>query len=236
MDNKNILITGGSSGIGLEIAKMFCQNNAAQLTILARNATKLEQTKRQLNQINSQCNVQTIEIDFSQPTLIKECLQKCLAFGVPDILINNVGVFKQQQFEQQDLQDLLRMFQVNVVAAYQLTQFFLPYLKKLPSAQIFNICSVASLIGLKNCSAYNVTKFALYGFGKALREELKETQIKVTNILPGATYTPAWGANLVHPERLINPTDIAQTVFSCSQLGLSSVVEDIIIRPQQGDL
>lgn len=236
MKNKNILITGGSSGIGFEIARIFCQNNAKKIFLLARNKSKLDEATLILKSLPSQTEIIPIVVDFMVQQNIDNCLKKCLEYGVPDILINNVGVFQQNKLEDQNLNELMDMIQVNVVAAYQITQFFLPFLKNLPTAQIYNICSIGSLIGLKNCSAYNLTKFALYGFGKSLRTELLNSHIKVTNILPGATLTPVWNTDFDNPERLIDPKEIAQTVYFCSQMGLTAVVEDIIIRPQHGDL
>jgi len=87
-----------------------------------------------------------------------------------------------------------------------------------------------------NGGAYTISKFALLGFSKALREEMKPYGIKVTSVMPGATWSGSWeGANYPE-ERLMPPEDVAEVILSTTRLGPSSVVEEIIIRPQLGDL
>ncbi|MEJ7684694.1 MAG: SDR family NAD(P)-dependent oxidoreductase [Segetibacter sp.] len=84
--------------------------------------------------------------------------------------------------------------------------------------------------------SYGISKFALYGFTKHLREEMKPYGIKVTAVCPGATYTSSWEESDIKPDRLLKADDVAKMVFACSQLSAAAVVEDIIIRPQLGDL
>jgi short-subunit dehydrogenase len=101
---------------------------------------------------------------------------------------------------------------------------------------IFNMCSVASKTIFPNASAYCISKFALLGFSKVLRAELKDKQIKVTSLLPGATWSNAWAGVELPKERIMQAEDIAKVVWSAYHLGDSAVVEEIILRPQLGDL
>jgi NADP-dependent 3-hydroxy acid dehydrogenase YdfG len=101
---------------------------------------------------------------------------------------------------------------------------------------IFNICSIASLKAYKNGGSYSISKFALSGFSKNLRDEMKPHGIKVTGVYPGAAYTDSWAAAGVDPKRLMEANDIADMVFAASQLSPQACVEEIILRPQLGDL
>jgi short-subunit dehydrogenase len=98
------------------------------------------------------------------------------------------------------------------------------------------MCSIASLHAYSNGGAYSVSKYALHGFSKNLREEMKPFNIKVTSVFPGAVFTDAWGNfdNSMH--RIMESNDIAEMIYAASQLSPGACVEDIVMRPQTGDL
>lgn len=101
---------------------------------------------------------------------------------------------------------------------------------------IINMCSIASLNAYANGGAYSISKFALHGFSKNLREEMKPYGIKVTSIFPGAVMSASWGDYDNSDKRIMEADDIAKMVFAASQLSVQACVEDIVIRPQLGDL
>jgi short-subunit dehydrogenase len=107
---------------------------------------------------------------------------------------------------------------------------------KQKSGHVFNVCSIASLNAYANGGAYSISKFALLGFSKNLREEMKPHGIKVTAVLPGATMSASWVGASIDPHRIMEANDIATMIFAASQLSAQAVVEDIILRPQLGDL
>ena len=125
---------------------------------------------------------------------------------------------------------------VNVYSAYHLTRAVLPTMIAAKTGHIFNICSIASLNAYANGGSYSITKFALLGFSKNLREELKPHGIKVTAASPGATLSASWDGFEIDPKRIMEAADIAKMVFAVSQLSPQAVVEDIVMRPQLGDL
>ncbi|MBL7876963.1 MAG: SDR family NAD(P)-dependent oxidoreductase, partial [Cyclobacteriaceae bacterium] len=104
------------------------------------------------------------------------------------------------------------------------------------SGHIFNICSIASIKAYPNGGSYAISKFALLGFSKVLREELKEHGIRVTAVLPGATKTASWAGSTLPDSRFIKPEDVAETIFSAYSLSPNAVVEELLIRPQLGDI
>jgi NADP-dependent 3-hydroxy acid dehydrogenase YdfG len=128
------------------------------------------------------------------------------------------------------------MLNVNLLSAYHLTRILLPSMMKRRSGHIFNISSVAGLQAYSNGGSYSISKFALAGFSKNLREEMKPYSIKVTCIYPGAVYTDSWADSGVRPDRIMKPSDIASTIVQISKLSPQAVVEDLVIRPLAGDL
>jgi short-subunit dehydrogenase len=101
---------------------------------------------------------------------------------------------------------------------------------------IFNLCSTASIMAYTNGGSYCISKFALYGLTKVLRAELREHDVRVTAVLPGATLTASWEGVNLPPERFMKSEDVAESIWSAYALSKHSVVEEILIRPQLGDL
>ncbi|MBC7721603.1 MAG: SDR family oxidoreductase, partial [Pedobacter sp.] len=121
-------------------------------------------------------------------------------------------------------------------SAYHLTRALLPKMMEQKSGSIFNICSIASLQAYANGGSYSISKYALLGFSKNLREELKPYGIKVSAVMPGATFTDSWAGSGINLERIMEANDVAKMVFAASQLSPQAVMEDIVLRPQLGDL
>ena len=131
---------------------------------------------------------------------------------------------------------LEEMIAVNLYSAYYLTRTVLPKMIEAGNGHIFNMCSIASIAAYNNGGAYSISKFALLGFSKNLREEMKPHNIKVTSILPGAAFTESWSGSGVDPKRIMEANDIAEMVYTASKLSAQACVEEILLRPQLGDL
>jgi len=123
----------------------------------------------------------------------------------------------------------------NVASAYHLTRALLPHIKN-NSGHIVNICSTASFTPYVNGGSYCISKFALLGFSKVLREELKPRGIRVTSLMPGATLTDSWTGTDLPVSRFMQASDVAQTIWDVNQLSPTSVIEELIMRPMQGDI
>ena len=126
--------------------------------------------------------------------------------------------------------------EVNLYSAYHLTRVLLPKMMATKAGHIFTLCSIASLAAYPNGGSYSISKFALLGLTKNLRRELQPYGIKVTAIIPGAAYTDSWKESGVSEERLMEADDIAKTIYHATLLSPQAVVEEIILRPQLGDL
>jgi len=128
------------------------------------------------------------------------------------------------------------MIDTNLYSAYHLSRALIPTMVAYGSGHIFNMCSIASFTAYPNGGSYSISKFALLGFSKVLREELKQKNIKVTSIMPGATWSASWAGVDLPESRLMQADDIAKIVWSALEMSPSAVIEDIVIRPQLGDL
>jgi short-subunit dehydrogenase len=230
-----VVITGASRGIGYAIAAEFAAAGA-RLLLGARNPAHLQEAAAQLTTQYPQCRVETMAADLADKAGALAFAQWCLSYGAPDIIVNNAGYFLPGSIHNEPEGQLEAMLQTNLFSAYHLTRQLLPGMMQRRSGHIFNICSIASLQAYPNGGAYSISKFALLGFSKNLREELKNTGIKVTSVMPGAVYTDSWSGSGVAPERIMEAADIGKTIYAISRLSAQAVVEEVVLRPQQGDL
>ncbi|MCC6516700.1 MAG: SDR family oxidoreductase [Chitinophagales bacterium] len=226
----NIVITGASRGIGKSIAAKFF-NNGHSVIVCSRDANKLRQ-------LQIECpSILTFVCDVSVKKEIDNFADFVLSnFKTIDVLINNAGVFIPGKITEEDDGVLEKTLQSNVYSAYYLTKKLAPTFIRQASGYIINMCSIASIMAYENGGSYSISKFALLGFSKTLREELKPYNIKVTAILPGATLTDSWQGTDLPESRFSKPEDIAELVYTITQLSEFSVVEELIIRPQLGDI
>ena len=231
----NIVITGGSKGMGKAMAEKFAsyKNN---IFICARTEKELAETAEGLNNKYNN-SVQYFAADLSKKEEVLKFASWLLNKKTEiDILINNAGLFVPGSVYNEPEGNLEQMIEVNLYSAYHLTRALLPGMIKKKSGHIFNMCSIASLKAYSNGGSYSISKFALMGFSKNLREEMKPFQIKVTAVYPGAVYTSSWEGAGFEPQRLMEANDIADLVFAASLLSPQACVEDIVIRPVLGDL
>jgi short-subunit dehydrogenase len=234
----NIIITGGSRGLGSAIAEIFAQDGKEHTLILsARNKSLLEATAASLQERYPKNKVLHFAADLTQK-------EEATGFGkwvlaqVPtvDVLVNNAGAYVPGNIGDEPDGALEEMMAINLYSAYHLTRALLPQMKEAKKGHIFNMCSIASVKAYPNGGAYSISKFALLGFSKNLREELKEHNIKVTAVMPGAVYTDSWAGSGVPESRIMEAHDIALLVYNATQLSPQATIEEIIVRPQLGDI
>lgn len=231
----NIIITGASKGIGKAIAKKFAAHGNT-LLLCARNIAALEETADTLQQQHPQSVIHFRATDLSDYDDLSAFSSWCLDKGAPDILVNNTGQYKPGSILTEPEGTLMELMEANLFSAYHLTRMIAPAMVSEKKGHIFNICSIASLQAYANGGAYSISKFALLGFSKNLREELKQHHVKVTAVIPGAVYTDSWLGSGIDPQRIIEVNDIANLIYAAAHLSPQACVEDIIIRPQTGDL
>ena len=237
----NVIITGASKGIGKAIAAAFAAEGAT-LFLCARNEVTLYNTVAELQTKYPTSTIKANAVDLSVKETAKAFGAWVLAglkdtpTGTVDILVNNAGTFSPGSTFNEEEGLLEKMMATNLYSAYHLTRALVPSMIEAKKGLIANICSIASLHAYSNGGSYSITKFALMGFGKNLREELKPHQIKVMSVYPGAVMTDSWGDFDNSTQRIMEAGDIATMILATTRLSPQAVVEDIIMRPLLGDL
>jgi len=152
------------------------------------------------------------------------------------VLINNAGAFTMAPFVETSLAQFDDMIAVNLRSAFLVTQAFLPAMLKRKSGDIFFMSSIAGLGAYPHAAAYCAAKFGVTGLAKVLRAETKDKGIRVCCVHPGATWSPSWEKSGVKPERIMPAEDIARAILDVHRLSRRTVVEEIVLRPQLGDV
>jgi short-subunit dehydrogenase len=237
--NENlIVVTGGSKGIGRAVVLRFLRAGFPVATC-ARSAADLAALTTALRADVPGAQLHTLPADLSQPADCARFAAFVLGLGLPvEVLVNNAGAFVpgRLQDEPADGSQLRQMLAVNLLSAYDVTLPLLPGFIARGGGHIFNICSTASITAYPNGGSYGIAKHALLGFTKNLREELKPAGVRVTAVLPGPTLTASWAGVALPKERFVQAEDVAEAVFGTYSLSPHAVVEELVIRPQLGDL
>lgn len=233
-----IVITGASRGLGKAIAEKFADDKQGHtLFLCAKNPEALQMMGKELQGRFPRTNILVKPYDLSS----KEEVKKFAAWILDqtdkiDVLVNNAGIFIPGNVHDEAEGTLEKLIELNLYSPYHLTRLLLPTMIKQKSGHIFNICSIASLQAYPNGGAYSISKYALAGFSANLRNEMKPHGIKVTAVYPGAAYTDSWKSSGVDPKRIMQADDIAKMIYAATELSPQACVEDIVVRPQLGDL
>lgn len=232
----NAIVTGATQGIGIVIAEKLLAEGFS-VAICSRNTQKLTELQEVWSKKYPDVSLLTHAADLSVKSEVIAFARLALSeFREIDLLVNNAGSFLPGTIAEEADGLLEKMIGINLYSAYHLTREVLPVMKKKKSGHIFNICSIASLRAYPNGGSYGISKYALMGFSENLREELKEHQVKVTAICPGATYTPSWEGSGVEPARIMEANDVVKMLWSAYNLSPQANVENIVMRPVKGDL
>ena len=232
----NAVITGASRGIGKALAHMFALHGY-NLWLCSKTEEHLLQAIEELKTAYPAVTVDGKAMDLGKKDAARLFGEWVLANAdTVDVLVNNTGTFIQGNVSDEPDGALETMLDVNLFSAYHTTRAILPRMQAQRSGHIFTICSIASLAAYPGGGAYGISKYALLGFTRNLRSELKEQGIKVTAVIPGAVYTDSWKGSGVSEDRIMETGDLAKMIFAATQLSPQAVVEDIVLRPQLGDL
>ena len=233
---KSILISGGTKGIGLAIARVFAEREF-DVCVCARTKTDLDAMSELWAREYPRSRLYAHPCDVGKKSELLEFADWAKAnLGSLDVLVNNAGIFLPGKVSEESDGVLETLMEINLYSAYHLTRALLSLMAPRRSGHIFNMCSVASIAAYPNGGSYSISKFALLGFSKVLREELKPLGLKVSAILPGATWSDSWAGFEAEESRLMQASDVARSIWAAYDLSDSAVVEEIILRPQLGDL
>ena len=236
MKHPVILITGASQGIGAAIAKTFAKEvKGVRLALVARKVAGLQATAKACAKLGAKAEVFECDVSNAESVaLMAGAVSR--SFGPVDVLINNAGAFTMAPFVETKVDEFDRMIAVNLRSAFLVTQAFLPAMLKRKHGDIFFLSSIAGLGAYPNAAAYCAAKFGVTGLAKVLRAETKAHGVRVCCVHPGATWSPSWEKSGVKPERIMPAEDIARAILDVYRLSRRTVVEEIVLRPQLGDL
>ncbi|MEX2511283.1 MAG: SDR family oxidoreductase [Cyclobacteriaceae bacterium] len=232
---KSILVTGGTKGIGRAIIYRFAAEGFDIFTC-SRNEKELLALKSSVESDFPAVQLQGMKADLSSKKETKAFADFVKKKAMPEVLVNNTGIFLPGSIHSEPEENFELTMQTNLFSAYYLTRAFTDDFMRRKSGHIFSIGSIAGLTAYANGGSYAISKWAMLGFTKCLRQELLPHGIKVTSVLPGATFTASWEGAGIPEERFMTSEDVAETVWSAYNLSPRSVVEEIVIRPQLGDI
>lgn len=217
---KNVVITGGSSGIGKSLAKILT-GFGANLFLVARGREKLDETILELQQHRQfpEQVWQAVAVDISDRVAITQAMQELVQQHDIDILINNAGVAYANHIEETPPEIFEQMMDINYLGTVWTTLALIPHFKKRRRGHVVNMSSLAGVLGIFGYAAYSPSKFAVMGFSDVIRNELLPHNIQVTVVMPPDTDTPQLAQeNQTKPEetkvisgkaKMLHPDDVA---------------------------
>ncbi len=230
-----VLITGASQGIGAAIARTFAAELPCRLALVARNERNLHAVAGDCVKAGAQVEIFPCDVTAEKPVYR---MARIVAghFGGVDVLISNAGVFEAAPFARTTVAQFDRVLAANLRSAFLVAREFLPAMLERRRGDIFFMSSIAGLQAYPAGAAYCAAKFGVTGLAKVLRAETKGKGVRVCCVHPGATWTPSWSKSGVKEQRIMPAEDIARAILDVYQLGRRTVVEEIILRPEQGDI
>lgn len=236
MDNNHIVVTGASQGIGRTVAQEFARRiPGCTITLIARTTDKLRETAELCRAEGADTHV--IACDLTSDEAVGAASRRILDIEPPVTCLANIaGMYQPGDLADTTTEDVQFQFDVNVLSGFRMTKRLLPGMSERGRGHIFFVGSVASKKGYPGGFSYCIAKHGVLGLARGIREDTKESGVAVTCVMPGATWTPSWEGSGVDPNRMMPAKDIAALMVQAYQLSPRSVVEEILVRPQKGDV
>jgi short-subunit dehydrogenase len=228
------VITGASSGVGKSLAIQL-SDAGYKVVLAARSENKLNAIAEEIQTKGGNCLV--VPTDVSKPEQINNLKVRTLEYGDVFVVINNAGLGKFCKIEDVTLEDWNRQLDVNLRASFLVSQAFIPGMKQREKGMLVFMNSVAGKKGYPYSAAYVASKFGMRGLADSMREELRENNIKVISIHPGAVDTPFWdetGVNFPR-EEMLDTSTLAQSIMHAIQSPGNFTVEELVVRRTAGD-
>ncbi len=229
LKDKAALVTGASSGLGRAIS-LALAGEGANVALVARKEEKLRQVKEQ---IGSDGEALVVVADVSEAGQVEDAVKKTVEhFGGLDIIVNNAGLGIFDRVEKMSVADWDKHINVMLRGAFLVSKFALPHLYARGAGHVINISSLWAKRYCAKCAGYTAAKFGVRGLTQSMREEARQYNVKVTNVMPGTVKTPFfeksnWEADL---SDALMPEDVAQTVIAALKMPDRAVMEEIVIQ------
>ena len=202
---------------------------------MARNAKNLGATARACTRLGATTEPFVCDVaDADSVAAMAAAVRK--RFGTVDMLINNAGKFTAAPFTKLSVADFDRLIAANLRSVFLVSRAFVPAMARRRRGDVFNMSSIAGLIAYPGGAGYSAAKFGVAGLSQVMRAELKDRGVRVCCVYPGATFSPSWRGSGVPAARMMPAEDVARAFLAIYRLSRRTVVEEIVLRPQQGDL
>jgi NADP-dependent 3-hydroxy acid dehydrogenase YdfG len=231
-----VLITGASQGIGAAIAKVFATEiPGVRLALVARNESNLRRVAVKCSQAGATTEIFGCDVsDESSVEAMAAAVRK--KFRGVDVLINNAGRFAGAPFTEMSVADFDAMIAANLRSVFLVSRAFAPGMIARGRGDIFNMSSIAGRMAYAGGAGYSAAKFGVSGLSHVMRAELRDKGVRVCCVYPGATWSPSWAGSGVDSKRMMPPEDVARAFLDVYRLSRRTVVEEIVLRPQRGDV
>jgi len=234
-EKSGIWITGASSGIGRSAAIEFAKTGA-KVFVSSRRVAELERINTELN--SDKIFVEIMPCNVASHTNVDQTVKKILVNSKIDCLINSAGITSFKLAEDNSVNEINDIINTNLLGSIYTIKAILPHMISNGGGTIINILSVVTKKTFIKSSLYSASKWGLLGYTNSLREEVRKHNIKVINIIPGATSTPIWSKEMrdKFSERMMSSDDIARILVWAFLQKENLVTEEIVLRPIEGDL
>jgi short-subunit dehydrogenase len=226
---KKVLVLGATGGIGAHLVQLL-NTSGAIVWVAGRSTAKLDDLAAKF-QIPSE---QVLQVDLADQNSVKQFASTLSTVSAPfDIFINAAGTGLIKPFDQLESADMLNSFQVNVMSTFEVLKAILPKMVEVKKGLIINIPGILGKIPMSGAAAYCASKYALVGMMQSIREEIKRTEIRITQIYLGGVDSPFWDTiNLrVQREKMIQAEEAAKSIWFLCQQPVSGVVSEMVIQP-----
>ena len=229
LNGKKILVAGASGGIGSQLSRLLRQSGA-EVFMTGRNAEKLQAAA-------TTAGVPTTHVfaaDISNEQEVYELGSTVSSvMGTLDILVNAAGIGIIRPIENLSLEDFNRSLQTNLLGTFLLVKTFLPGMKEVKKGLIINIPGVLGKVPMAGAAAYSASKYGIVGMMQSIREELKRTEIRITNLFLGGVDSPFWETIdlKVQKEKMIREEEAARSIWFLCQQPASGVVSEMVLQP-----
>lgn len=229
LKGKIVFLAGATGGIGSAAARLLHQSGA-RLHLCARNTEKLQRLAQQLGLSAQQVHQFDMQDLSDVSAMARQIMEQ---EGRVDIFINALGIGILKPAEQLTLQQFEEVIQVNLIGAFALLQAFLPYMKKEGRGLVIHLPGVLGKVPMAGAAAYAASRYGLMGMLQSVREEVKRTSIRFTNVILGGVDTPFWDPIdlRVQREKMITPEDAARAIWFLCQQPESGVVSELVLQP-----
>jgi short-subunit dehydrogenase len=227
LKGKKVILVGATGGIGSATARLLA-GSQAQLFLVGRNNVRLEAMKAEM----PSCDFANVDLSDAE-AIARMGTDYVNRYGAPDILINAAGIGIIKPVEQLSVEEFIQSLQTNLVGTFSLVKAFLPSMKEVKKGLIINIPGVLGKVPMAGAAAYSASKYGLMGMMHSIREELKRTDIRITNLVLGGVDSPFWDEIdlRVQKEKMIRPEEAARAIWFLCQQPSSGVVSEMVLQP-----